>query len=148
MDVTERLSLLIKGVLCTDSRGSFDAVEVNESPLLGLEQFASGLASIPAWKWAILFDLTFTSAKRNKSVGKSALDRLTIVQVDEGSLTEEECLLVQQFQHELQFTHALISVRHVLSIVVYRSLILRGPFSGSNPRPAMAAVGAVATKGC
>ena len=39
-----------------------------------------------------------------------------MVQVDEGSLTEEECLLVQQFQHELQFTHTFQSdMSHPLS---------------------------------
>ena len=157
VDVTERLSLLVKGVLCTDSRGGYDAVEVNESPLLGLSNLRAALQAfqlrdnlkrcgselrwlasdydladaltkkrsecraglqrfLQTWEWAILFDPTFTSAKRNKSVGKSALDRLTMVQVDEGSLTEEECLLVQQFQHELQFTHTFQSdMSHPLS---------------------------------
>ena len=43
VDVTERLSLLVRGVLCTDSRGGFDAVEVNESPLLGLSNLRAAL---------------------------------------------------------------------------------------------------------
>ena len=43
VDVTERLCLLVKGVLCTDSRGGYDAVEVNESPLLGLSNLRAAL---------------------------------------------------------------------------------------------------------
>ena len=43
VDVTERRARLIEGVLCTDSRGGYDAVEVNESPLLGLSNLRSAL---------------------------------------------------------------------------------------------------------
>jgi hypothetical protein len=139
VDVTERLSLLVRGVLCTDSRGGFDAVEVNESPLLGLSNLRAALQAfqlrdnlkrcgselrwlasdydladaltkkrpecrlglqrfLQTWEWAILFDPTFTAAKRNKRVGKSALDRFGPVAnfcVDEELLTDEECLPVQ-----------------------------------------------------
>ena len=41
--VSERQAAQIRGVLCTDSRGGYDAVEVNESPLLGLSNLRSAL---------------------------------------------------------------------------------------------------------
>ena len=39
----EAVARLVRGVLCTDSRGGYDAVEVNESPLLGLSNLRSAL---------------------------------------------------------------------------------------------------------
>ncbi|CAE7822031.1 unnamed protein product, partial [Symbiodinium sp. CCMP2456] len=39
----ERQVLRVRGVLCTDSRGGYDAVEVNESPLLGLSNMRAAL---------------------------------------------------------------------------------------------------------
>ena len=39
----EQQVLLIRGILCTDSRGGYDAVELNESPLLGLSNLRSAL---------------------------------------------------------------------------------------------------------
>ena len=39
----EEIVRRVHGVLCTDSRGGFDAVEVNESPLLGLANLRSAL---------------------------------------------------------------------------------------------------------
>ena len=42
----------IKGIICTDSRGGYDAVEVNESPLLGL----SNLRSAPLSSSGRIFD--------------------------------------------------------------------------------------------
>ena len=39
----ENQVVLVKGVLCTDSRGGYDAVERNESPLLGLSNLRSAL---------------------------------------------------------------------------------------------------------
>ena len=36
VSATEKQVVEIKGIICTDSRGGYDAVEVNESPLLGL----------------------------------------------------------------------------------------------------------------
>ena len=43
----EEQACAVAGVLCTDSRGGYDAVEVNESPLLGLSNM-SGSPSISA----------------------------------------------------------------------------------------------------
>ena len=117
LDLVEKAEAAAKkvhGVLCTDSRGGFDAVELNESPLLGLSNLRSALqvfqlrnylrrtggelrwlASdydladaltkkkaecriglekfLKAWKWMIAFDPSFTSAKRNKQQGKTAV---------------------------------------------------------------------------
>ena len=39
----EQQVLLIRGILCTDSRGGYDAVELNESPPLGLSNLRSAL---------------------------------------------------------------------------------------------------------
>ena len=48
--------------------------------------------------------------------------------------TNPDSRILLHFKHELQFTHALISVRHVLSIVVCRSLILtQAPFQDLIP---------------
>ena len=41
--VAEQQILQVRGVLCTDSRGGYDAVEVNESPLLGLSNLRAAL---------------------------------------------------------------------------------------------------------
>ena len=40
---SEKQALCVKGVLCTDSRGGYDAVELNESPLLGLSNIRAAL---------------------------------------------------------------------------------------------------------
>ena len=40
---TEKQVVQIKGIICTDSRGGYDAVEVHESPLLGLSNLRSAL---------------------------------------------------------------------------------------------------------
>ena len=39
----EDQACLVTGILCTDSRGGYDAVEVNESPLLGLSNMRAAL---------------------------------------------------------------------------------------------------------
>ncbi|CAE7887494.1 unnamed protein product, partial [Symbiodinium microadriaticum] len=39
----ERIALRVKGILCTDSKGGYDAVELNESPLLGLSNMRAAL---------------------------------------------------------------------------------------------------------
>ena len=39
----EEQAALVTGILCTDSRGGYDAVEVNESPLLGLSNMRAAL---------------------------------------------------------------------------------------------------------
>ena len=39
----EEQACAVAGVLCTDSRGGYDAVEVNESPLLGLSNMRAAL---------------------------------------------------------------------------------------------------------
>ena len=43
VEVAEKQALTVKGVLCTDSRGGYDAVETNESPLLGLTNMRAAL---------------------------------------------------------------------------------------------------------
>ena len=43
VETTETQVKLVKGILCTDSRGGYDAVEVNESPLLGLSNLRAAL---------------------------------------------------------------------------------------------------------
>ena len=43
VSATEKQVVQIKGIICTDSRGGYDAVEVNESPLLGLSNLRSAL---------------------------------------------------------------------------------------------------------
>ena len=114
VDVTERAARLVRGLLCTDSRGGYDAVEVNESPLLGLSNLRAALQAfqlrdnlarvgcdlrwlasdydladaltkkrpdcrvglqrfLQTWMWCVAFDPTFTAAKKNKSLGKSAV---------------------------------------------------------------------------
>ena len=69
---------------------------------LGLQRF------LQTWEWAILFDPTFTAAKRNKRVGQSALDRFGPVAnflVDEELLTDEECLPVQHWHWDQSTFH-------------------------------------------
>ncbi|CAE7581414.1 Smyd3, partial [Symbiodinium sp. CCMP2456] len=117
-DLVELLELQaerVRGVLCTDSRGGYDAVELNESPLLGLSNMRSALQAFQLrdnlqragcklrWLasdfdladaltkkreearqgllkmlrtgyWSIRFDPSFTSAKKGKKQGKSALE--------------------------------------------------------------------------
>ena len=43
VDQVEAQIVQIKGILCTDSKGGYDAVEVNESPLLGLSIMRAAL---------------------------------------------------------------------------------------------------------
>ena len=118
VDLVELLELQaerVRGVLCTDSRGGYDAVEINESPLLGLSNMRSALQAFQLrdnlqragcklrWlasdfdladaltkkredarqgllkmlrtgHWSIKFDPSFTSAKKGKKQGKSALE--------------------------------------------------------------------------
>ena len=53
MEATESQVLEVKGILCTDSRGGYDAIEVNESPLLGLSNMR---AALQAFQLKDLFD--------------------------------------------------------------------------------------------
>ena len=114
---SEGQALRVKGVLCTDSRGGYDAVERNESPLLGLSNMRAALQAfqlrdnlkrvlcelrwlasdydladamtkkkaesrlglikfLKTWLWSIAFDPTFTSAKRSKQKGNTAVGRV------------------------------------------------------------------------
>ena len=108
----------MKGILWTDSRGGYDAVELSESPLLGLSNMRAALQAfalrenlsrvgcelrrvasdydladalktkkkqdarqgllkfLTSWVWAIAFDPTFTSAKRSKRQGRTAVGRI------------------------------------------------------------------------
>ena len=118
VEVTEKQTLLVKGVLCTDSRGGYDAVEVNESPLLGLSNMRAALQAfqlrdnlarvgcelrwvasdydladaltkkrpdsrvslwkfLRTWLWTIAFDKSFTSSRRNKQQGRSAIGKVS-----------------------------------------------------------------------
>ena len=79
---------------------------------------------LQTWEWAILFDPTFTAAKKNKKAGKSALDRLGLLEqlLVDGAQTDEECLPVQHPDH-------LPVVQSEPSV----SSGFRGPFFGSNP---------------
>ena len=43
VEASENQAVLVKGVICTDSRGGYDAVEMNESPLLGLTNMRAAL---------------------------------------------------------------------------------------------------------
>ena len=104
----------VDGILCTDSRGGYDAVQVNESPLLGLSNLRSALQAmqlrenmisvrsslrwlasdfdladgltkkrsecrvglakfLETFKWCIAFDPSFTAAKKNHRLGKTAV---------------------------------------------------------------------------
>ena len=114
VESTERQVLMVRGVLCTDSRGGYDAVELNESPLLGLSNMRAALQAfqlrdnlkragcelrwlksdydladaltkkredsrygmlkfLRTWHWCIRFDPSFTSAKKSKQQGRSAI---------------------------------------------------------------------------
>ena len=42
----ERQVRAVRGILCTDSRGGYDAVQVNESPMLGLSNTRSALQAM------------------------------------------------------------------------------------------------------
>ena len=113
----EAQACLVTGILCTDSRGGYDAVEVNESPLLGLSNMRAALQAFQLrdnlkrvgcelrWLasdydladaftkkrgdsrigllkylrsrcWSIAYDPNFTAAKRNKKVGKTAIQKV------------------------------------------------------------------------
>ena len=113
----EDQACLVTGILCTDSRGGYDAVEVNESPLLGLSNMRAALQAFQLrdnlkrvgcelrWLasdydladaftkkrgdsrigllkylrsrcWSIAYDPNFTAAKRNKKVGKTAIQKV------------------------------------------------------------------------
>ncbi|CAE7443123.1 Cacna1h [Symbiodinium natans] len=114
VEVVEKQILGIKGILCTDSKGGYDAVEVNESPLLGLSNMRAALQAFQLrgnlqraacelrWlasdydladaltkkradcregllqflrtgHWCIKYDPSFTSAKKSKRAGRSAV---------------------------------------------------------------------------
>ncbi|OLP94791.1 Copia protein [Symbiodinium microadriaticum] len=114
---SEGQAMAVKGILCTDSRGGYDAVERNESPLLGLSNMRAALQTfqlrdnlrrvacelrwvasdydladamtkkkpesrvglltfLKTWLWSVAFDPTFTSAKRSKQKGQSAVGRI------------------------------------------------------------------------
>ncbi|CAE7938585.1 GIP [Symbiodinium sp. KB8] len=114
VDVVERQIAGIKGVLCTESRGGYDAVEVNESPLLGLSNMRAALQAFQLrgnlrraacelrWvasdfdladaltkkradcregmlkflrtgHWCIRYDPSFTSAKKSRKAGTTAV---------------------------------------------------------------------------
>ena len=117
VEAAENQSCLIKGILCTDSKGGFDAVEVNESPLLGLSNMRSALQAfqlrdnlkrvgcelrwlasdydladgftkkradsrvgllkfLRTWLWSIAYDPNFVAAKKNRKVGKTAVQAI------------------------------------------------------------------------
>ena len=113
----ENQTCLVKGILCTDSKGGFDAVEINESPLLGLSNMRAALQAfqlrdnlkrvacelrwlasdydlgdaftkkrqdcrigllklLRTWLWSIAYDPNFVAAKKNKKVGKTAVQAI------------------------------------------------------------------------
>ena len=43
VEEAEKMALRVKGILCTDSKGGYDAVELNESPLLGLSNMRAAI---------------------------------------------------------------------------------------------------------
>ncbi|CAE7263320.1 unnamed protein product [Symbiodinium sp. CCMP2456] len=114
VEQVENQTLAIKGIVCTDSCGGYDAIEVRESPLLGLSNMRAALQAfqlrdnlrragcILCWLasdydladaltkkradsrfglikflrtglWSIKFDPSFTSSKKSKRMGKSAV---------------------------------------------------------------------------
>ena len=141
VEQTEAQVLQVQGVLCTDSRGGFDAVEVNESPLLGLSNMRAALQAFQLrdnllragcllrWVasdydladamtkkkadsrvslikflrtgyWAIKYDPSFTSAKKNKKLGRAAADDISR-QLGPESVVADLCFgLVQQFMFD------------------------------------------------
>ena len=117
VEQAEAQVLHVRGVLCTDSRGGYDAVEINESPLLGLSNLRAALQAfqlrdnlqrvncelrwlasdydladsmtkkrsesrfglekfLKTWVWTIAFDPSFTASKKNRRVGKSAIQQI------------------------------------------------------------------------
>ena len=117
VEAAEEQACLVRGILCTDSRGGYDAVEVNESPLLGLSNMRAALQAfqlrdnlkrvncelrwvasdydladgftkkgaesrlgllkfLRTWVWSIAFDPNFTAAKKNKRLGKTAVQKV------------------------------------------------------------------------
>ena len=46
VEACEKQTRLLKGIVCTDSRGGYDAVELNESPLLGLTNMRAALQAL------------------------------------------------------------------------------------------------------
>ena len=117
VEMAENKAALVTGILCTDSRGGYDAVEVNESPLLGLSNMRAALQAFQLrdnlkrvgcelrWLasdydladaftkkrgesrlsllkymknrcWSIAFDPNFVAAKRNKKIGKTAIQKI------------------------------------------------------------------------
>ncbi|CAE7328962.1 nosip [Symbiodinium sp. CCMP2592] len=117
VEASENQCLQVKGILCTDSRGGYDAIERNESPLLGLSNMRAALQAFSLrenlarvacelrWlasdynladamtkkkaesrlallkylqtrHWAIAFDPSFTSAKRSKKQGHTAVGQV------------------------------------------------------------------------
>ena len=117
VEMAENQAALVTGILCTDSRGGYDAVEVNESPLLGLSNMRAALQAFQLrdnlkrvgcelrWLasdydladaftkkrgesrlsllkymknrcWSIAFDPNFVAAKRNKKIGKTAIQKI------------------------------------------------------------------------
>ena len=137
---TEKQVLRVQGVLCTDSKGGFDAVEVNESPLLGLSNMRAALQAFQlrenlqragcllGWlasdydladaltkkksdsriglvqflrtgHWAIKYDPSFTSAKRNKQQGRTAIDVIPRQLQSPQRYVAELCLGLVQHVH-------------------------------------------------
>ena len=117
VEAAEEQACLVRAILCTDSRGGYDAVEVNESPLLGLSNMRAALQAfqlrdnlkrvncelrwvasdydladgftkkraesrlgllkfLRTWVWSIAFDPNFTAAKKNKRLGKTAVQKV------------------------------------------------------------------------
>ena len=117
VEAAEEQACLVRGILCTDSRGGYDAVAVNESPLLGLSNMRAALQEfqlcdnlkrvncelrwvasdydladgftkkraegrlgllkfLRTWVWSIAFDPNFTAAKKNKRLGKTAVQKV------------------------------------------------------------------------
>ena len=115
VEMTEKQVLAVKGILCTDSKGGYDAVELNESPLLGLSNMRAALQAfqlrgnlsrsgcklwwlasdydlgdaltkkradcrlgllkfLRSGYWCIKYDPGFTSAKKSKKQGHTAVD--------------------------------------------------------------------------
>ena len=127
VDLAERQALQIKGILCTESCGGYDAVEVNENPLLGLSNLRAALQAFQlrenlarvgcewrwlasdydladaltkkraecrdgllkfmrAWLWSIAFDPSFTSARKSKKAGKTAIGKIEAFENQRASL--------------------------------------------------------------
>jgi hypothetical protein len=117
VEMAEEQALTTKGILCTDSKGGYDAVEVNESPLLGLSNMRAALQAfqlrdnlqrvgcnlrwlasdydladamtkkrmdsrigltkfLKTWPWSIAYDPNFVAAKKNRKIGKTAVQKV------------------------------------------------------------------------